>query len=151
MYVYEEIDEDEYDEYESRKKRGGRTGGSGKHENDQSAASKKPTKRNYTKDKVSTASETSSASPAAAAEGTDIRTAFLRSSMISNTKHSSKTGSEAFSCDKIDQDELANEIMQELSRKNKPSHHRTQNKPTPTNQNIRLKLLASILLFNSFI
>lgn len=125
MYVYEEVDEYEEDEYESKKS--SRRKNENSRGGDESTAAKKATKRNYTKEKVSlTASEQTSTPPA----GSDIRTAFLRSSMVPCNKPA-KT--ETFAHNKIDQDELANEIMQELSRKSKNA--RPANKPA-NSQNI---------------
>lgn len=132
MYVYEEV-EDDYDEYES-KKRGNRD--SRRDEAESKAAAKKTTKRNYTKDKVSSDTNKEDETPSA---GTDIRTAFLRSSMVSNNKSTTKsTATGVFSSDKIDQDELANEIMQELSRKNKNARPTKSVLPSQTARYVNL-------------
>lgn len=122
IWDYEEIDEDEEEEFESKSSKS-KSSKNSRHESRESEASKKPVKRNYTKDKSSSGSTASTA--AAASESNDIRTAFMRSSMVSSNKPS-KSNAEASV--KIDEDELANEIMQELNKK-KAQRAATSQKP----------------------
>lgn len=111
MYEYIEEEYDEEEEFKSKKKNN-----KNNHDNDEKSKKASSAKRNFTKDKVSTHNETEPEKPS----GTDIRTAFFRASA-----KPSKASAESA---KIEDDEFANSIMEELKRNSTKSSSTSSNR-----------------------